>query len=117
MLGTTLGITYNAVAKTLSRVKDDGYSADYYLDDGQLKFLLSVKHTVPSRGGVGESHLVRLDVDMYDANMVFLRTASAWTVIKTFDAVQDTTSSNNVANALRTLTDSTFIGKLNTRES
>lgn len=117
MLGTTLGITYNAVAKTLSRIKDDGYTADYYLDDGSTKFRLSVKHTIPPRADPGESHMVRLDVDHYDVNGLFVRTASAWMVIKTFDNVQDTTASNNAANALRTLADATFVGKLNTRES
>jgi hypothetical protein len=117
MLGNTLGITYNAVTKTLSRVKDDGYTADYYLDDGQQKYTLSVKHTVPPRGEPNESHMVRLDVAHYDANGVYLRTASAWSVLKTFDAVQDTVSSTRCANALVGLTDSTFVGKLAVRES
>lgn len=117
MLGTTLSITHNAVAKVLSRIKDDGYTADYYLDDGQQKFSLSVKHTIPARADPGESHLVRLDVAYYDVNGVYLRTASAWTVVKTFDNVQDTVASNNVSKALVGLTDATFLGKLNTRES
>lgn len=117
MLSNTLDVTYNAATKTLSRIKDDGYSSEYYLDDGTEKYSLSVKHTIPARGAPGESHLIRLDVEHYDANGVFLRTSSAWSVIKTFDNTQDTTNANRVANALVALLDTTMVSKLANRES
>lgn len=117
MLDNTISITYNAVSKTLSRIKDDGYSSDYYLDDGTEKYSLSVKHTIPSRGEPGESHLVRLDVEHYDGTGEFLRTSSAWTVVKTFDGVQDTVAGNRTANALIGLLDTTFVAKILNRES
>jgi len=117
MLGTTLGITYNSVAKTLSRVKDDGYSATYYLDDGTERFTLVVKHTIPARGVAGESHMVRLDVEHYDANGEYLRTSSAWTVIKTFDAVQDSDDSGYAVDSLVDLLAPTLTAQVIARES
>lgn len=117
MLGTTQSITYNAVAKVLSRVQDDGYSALYYLDGGTEKFTLKVQHVIPGRGEAGETHTAKLDVDHYDANGVFLRQVSCWMTMKTFLAVQDKTSSTRCANALRDWATSTITGQLADRES
>lgn len=117
MLGNTAAITYNAVAKTLSRIRDDGYTAEYYLDGGTEKFTLSIKHTIPPRGEPNESHSVKLDVDHYDANGVFLRQVSTWMSMKTFKAVQDTTSTTRCANALVGYLTSTIVGNVAARES
>lgn len=116
MLADPLPITYNAVVKNLVRVNQDNYGSSYYLEDGDLRFRLSVKHTIPAVGEPGESHLCRLDVDHY-ASGVYVRTASAWGVIRTDGGVQDSTSSSRAALALQTAMTSGNITKLTARES
>lgn len=117
-LGDPIVVTYDGTPKNLVRINDQNFTSFYYLDDGTERFSLSVKHTTPSqKGGAGESHLVRLDVEHYDGIGDLLRTSSAWTVIKTFDGKQDTSSSLKAADALIDLMDSTFIGRILGRES
>lgn len=115
MLGDTISVTYDTVAKTLNRVRQDGFGADYYLDDRATSnrvFSVSVKHTIPtSRGGDGESHLFRLDVDQYDSASPydFLRRSSAWMAIRTDSATQDQEISEDTAEAVVDfLTDATI---------
>lgn len=117
MLSEPITVTYNTVAKQLPRVNQDNNGSDYYLDDGQQKYKLSVRHTIPARGAGGESHMVRLDVEQYDTDGAYLRTASAWTVLKTWDQSQDTAESDYAAQALVDLTDDTFIDQILARES
>jgi len=118
MFADPLAITYNSVVKNLNRVNQDNKGSDYYLDDGTEKFSASVRHTIPARGGSGESHMIRLDVDHHDATSgAFLRRVSTWTVTKTFDAVQDTTKSSYCLGALVAALTSTIQGKLLAREN
>jgi hypothetical protein len=98
-------------------MNQDNYGAEYYLDDGQTKFNLTVKHTIPARGKPGESHLARLDVEHYDAAGVLLRVASSWTVIRTDNGIQDTNSSKYAASALQTFLTAANIAKIVGRES
>lgn len=104
MIGDTIGITYNAVAKTLNKINQDNYGADYYLDDSTnlMKFRISVKHTIPAAGKFPESHLMRLDVDFLDALGAVTRTATSWMVMKTDSATQDLVSSQRVQAAALT---------------
>lgn len=100
-----LPITYNGATKNLVRTNNDNGGSDYYLDGGTEKFSLQIRHTIPPRGGAGESHMIRLDVDHHDANGVYIRRTSAWTVSKTFDNTQDTTKlSYALAGLLSSLT-------------
>jgi hypothetical protein len=117
MFGDTIGITYNAVAKTLNKVNQDNYGAEYYLEETGIRYRASVQHTIPKAGQPGESHMFRLDVEHYDGNNVLLRTASSWTVIRTSDAVQDSTSSTRGANALIAFLTPANVTKLTNRES
>lgn len=117
MIGDTIQVTYNAVAKTLSKINQDNFGATYFLEESGIRYTASVKHTIPARGKAGESHLFRLDVEHYDANGALLRTAQAWSVIKTNDGVQDSTSSNRVANAMVSFMTAGNITKLVNRES
>lgn len=118
MLDNTISITHNAVSVTLTRVNQDNYSSKYFgeLANGD-KVTLSVAHTIPSRGAAGESHLVRLDIEHYDAEGVYQRTSSAWTVVKTFDGIQDSVECGYAADALVGLTTSAFLAKVLGRES
>lgn len=114
MLGDTISVTYDTVAKTLSRVKQDGYGAEYFLDDKAVSnrcFRVTVKHTVPAPGVAGESHLFRLDVDQYDTASPFalLRTSSAWMASRTDSATQDQEISEDTIEAVVDfLTDATI---------
>lgn len=117
MIGDTIGITYATVAKTLKKVNQDNFGANYYLEDGNDRFNLTIKHTIPAKGKAGESHLARLDVEHYDVDGVLLRTASAWTVIRTDIGIQDSTKSTNATLALQSFLTSANIGKIVGRES
>lgn len=117
MFADPLAITYNGATKNLARVNQDANGSDYYLDGGTEKFSASIRHTIPPRGGSGESHMLRLDVDHHDANGLFLRRTSTWTVAKTFDATQDTTKSGYALAALVAALSSGNQAKLLAREN
>lgn len=119
MIGDTIGITYNAVAKTLVKVNQDSYGADYYLDDSanSMKFRLSVRHTIVESGLPGDSHMMRLYVDYLDVNGLITRTASSWGVMKTDVAIQDLTSSQRTQAAFLTAWTSGNTTKMLGRES
>lgn len=117
MIGDSVTLTYNALMKTLQRINQDNHGAEYFLNDGNERFTLNVKHTIPARGKAGESHLARLDVEHYDASGVLLRTASAWTVIRTDNGIQNSTNSENCAKALTAFLSAANITKMVGRES
>jgi hypothetical protein len=99
-LADPIVFAYNAVNTNLNRINQDNYGAVYYGESAAgERITLTVKHTIPPRGEPGESHLVRIDVEQYAAG-VYVRTATAWAVIKTFDEVQDQEASEDVAEAL-----------------
>lgn len=116
MFGDTIGITYNAVAKTLKKVNQDNYSAEYYLEDIDMRFSMKIAHTIPAKGAAGESHLVRLDVEHYAAG-VLTSTVSVWSVYRTDIAVQDSTNSLRAADALVAFLTSANNVKVLARES
>lgn len=116
-LGDPVAITYNGVAKNLAKIYSPNGGVEYTLDEVTIRYTLSVKHTIPPKGGSGESHLVRLDVDHYDASNVLLRTSSAWIVIKTFDGVQLATASDYTTQALIDFLTDGNIDKIIARES
>lgn len=112
-----MSFTYNAVAKALVRTNQDGSGSDFYLDGGTRKFTAAVRHTIPARGGFGESHMLRLDADEHDANGLYLRRNSAWIVAKTFDATQNTVDLGYTLNSLVAFLTTTQVGKLIAREN
>lgn len=110
-------ITYNAVVKNLAYISDAVNGRDYYKDDGQIKFMMTTRHTIPQRGGSGESHLIRLDADHHDVGGLYLRRCSAWFVVKTFDNTQASTDLGYLGKALAGLLTATNVDKLIARES
>jgi hypothetical protein len=117
MFSDPLQITYNSVTKDLVRINQDSGGSDYYLDDGTEKFSIAIRHIIPSRGGTGESHMIRLNVEEFDAEGSYLRTSSSWGVIKTFDGVQNADNAGYAADALAALLTPTNVGKLVQREN
>lgn len=123
MLGDTISVTYDTVAKTLNRVRQDGYGAEYFLDDRAVSnrtFSVNVKHTIPGElGGSGESHLFRLDVDQYDtaSPYAFLRRSSAWMAIRTDYAAQDQEISEDTTEAVVDFLSDATITKIVGRQS
>lgn len=90
-------ITIDSVQMDLSKVNQDANGSDWYLDySATTKFAMSIRHTIPARGGAGESHMIRLDTHRY-ADDVYTQMGSVWLVAKTFDGVQATTSLTNEA--------------------
>lgn len=45
MLGDTLAITVNAVAKTLRKINQDAYSAEYLLRETTQEFRMKIRHS------------------------------------------------------------------------
>lgn len=118
MAAPTIGITYNAVAKTLTLIKEQDYGATYFLDDSanDMRFTLSTAHTIPASGGSGESHMARLDVEHLDSTSgELIRQTSAWFVMRTNFAGQDLTQSEDCAEALVAELDAATITKLGNR--
>lgn len=108
MLADTLTITYNAASVTLNKVTEANYRSKYYAEGTGVKYHLDIQHTVPAAGQPGESHLVKLTVEHFDTNGVFVRSVNAWMVIRSPDASQDSTAALRAANALVSLTTSAF---------
>lgn len=101
MLDNTLTLDFGTGTVILTRVNQDDFASTYFGESGSDKLSLSVKHTIPGRGQPGESHLVRLDVEHYDATGAYQRTSSAWLVVKTFDGTQDSAVSLKVGLSLQ----------------
>lgn len=95
MIGDTIGLTYNAVAKTLVKINQDGYGAVYWLDDyavSQRIFKLEIKHTLATAKTPGASHLIKLTVtDMSDPDSPIV--CEHWEVMRTNGMTQVTASS------------------------
>jgi hypothetical protein len=117
MIGDSLTITYNAASKVLLKVNQDNYGAEYFLRESLAIYRLKISHTIPAKLGTNESHLVRLDVETYDANGELVRTESCWTVMKTADAAQNSTTLLYAINSLVGWTTSANMTKVMGRES
>jgi len=119
MIGTTISLTVNSVAKVLKRVSDsEPYSATYFLSESTTEYTLNIKHTVPAtRGASKESHLARLDVVEYDTDGIVLRKQSCWAVYETSIGRQDDTTAGYYAKALADFQTTTNIGLLLARDS
>jgi len=121
MFDDTLTITADATDVILNRIKEPGadMKSEYYLNDtaNDRRFTLAIQHTVP-KSGIGESHMVRLDVSHYSTEGLLLRMSSAWTVIKTTTGLQDDDASEEASEYLSSLvSDQTFIGSVVDRVS
>jgi hypothetical protein len=114
MLGTSITITVNAVAKVLARVDDSQpYQATYYLSETTRDYTCIVKHTVPKvKGASRESHLLRLDVTDYDANGAAIRKSSVWTVLETSLGSQNDVDLGYFRAGLAGFLDATNTGKI-----
>lgn len=98
MIGDTIALTYNAVAKTLVKINQDSYSSEYYLDDSAnlMKFTMTVNHQFPKNGkGNIESHLMKLAISFLNSvtPSIVDRTTSSWVVMRTDGGLQDFTQS------------------------
>lgn len=45
MIGDTVGITVNAVAKTLAKINQDGYSSEYFLKEATQEFRMKIRNS------------------------------------------------------------------------
>lgn len=85
MLGDTVSITVNAVAKTLAKINQDGYSSEYYLREATQEFRLKVRHSKDRPNGKGvqvDRHNVELTQTIYpDASGLGGKTRRVYGVI------------------------------------
>jgi predicted DNA-binding protein (UPF0251 family) len=119
MIGDTIPVTYNSVVKTLAKVNQDGYSADYFLDDSAnlMRFTLKVSHTLPTKTNPGESHLMKLSVEELDATGAVIRISHSWGVLRCDLAAQSMTVSQRTQAALLTALTVANTNKMLGRES
>lgn len=117
MLADSLTITYNAVAVTLSKVTESNFTSQYFGEATGMRFTLDVKHTIPPVGKGDESHLVKLTVEHFDGTGTYIRSVSPWAVIKTLDAVQDSTAALRATKALIGLLTDAFVTQIIGRQS
>jgi hypothetical protein len=105
MLANSYDLTVGSDTITVKRLNQDNFSSKYFGEksDGTIKVHASISHTIPATGKTGESHLIRVDVERFDSAGVYLRMESAWTVYKTFDAAQVTSTLGNTEGALASL--------------
>lgn len=89
MAASVIQLSYNSTTVNLTLVNQDNYGAEYYGETGTKRLTCKVNHTIQPAGVPGESHLLRLNIEEYDAEGVYLRTSSAWSVVRTDGGVQD----------------------------
>lgn len=56
-ISAPLAITFNGDAKSLSRINQDNYGSEYFLNEGTQSFRVKIRHSTESPNGAG----VRLD--------------------------------------------------------
>lgn len=117
MIGDTTDITFNAVVKTLKKVNQDNFGAQYYLRDGTEEYTLKVEHVLPTKKNANlESHKISLTVDSFDAEDVLLTRQEMWTVLRTVQGRQPA-DALDYALGLAGWCDSTNLTKVLARES
>jgi hypothetical protein len=68
MLGDTISITVNAVAKTLKKINQDSYSSEYLLRETDGEYRMKVRHSTDKalvRGELMDRHNVELSRTVY----------------------------------------------------
>lgn len=85
MLGQTVTLTVNAVAKTLNLINQDGYSAEYLLREVSGSYTLKIRHTKDkpdSKGRVADRHFVDFSYTIFpDAQGLGGKTRRVYTTI------------------------------------
>lgn len=116
MIGDSITVTINAVAKVLARINQDAYGADYFLRESAAEYLVQIRHTIPKGSATVESHMVRLDVtDIVDG--VKAPPMSCWVSFKTDGAFNATAFQQRLQGLIDYMDDSTLLAKLIGRES
>lgn len=93
MLGDTITITYNTVAKVLSKINQDSYSSEYYLREATGEFRLRFRHQYESaKSGMNpvERHNLELSYTVFGATPELDRTyiqSATFRFMKGSDAV------------------------------
>lgn len=68
MLGDSVVVTINAVAKTLNKINQDGYTSEYFLREATQEFRMKIRHSKdrPTTSGVQvDRHNVELTQTIY----------------------------------------------------
>lgn len=67
MIGDTVGVTVNAVAKTLPKINNDNYSSEYSLKEATQQFVMKIRNSYDKSNAIGrvQRHNVELTQTVY----------------------------------------------------
>jgi hypothetical protein len=112
---STVAVTVNSVAKTLNRIRDDGYSSEYLLREATGEFRLKVRHseyTDKTRGKVVNRHNLELVQVVYPTGGALVNTIRKAYLVFEQDFGDTDSSAMDVDEALIDFTTDTVIGDL-----
>nr|APG77048.1 hypothetical protein [Beihai levi-like virus 5] len=120
MIGETITLTVDSVAKVLNRINQDGYASEYLLREANGEYQMLVRNTRGSKpdssGIVRDRHNVKVTRIIYGASgSPNITTVINFTVDN--DVVSDDTDVINLSNAVTAWADGTIVGKLLGNES
>lgn len=119
MIGDTIAVTVNAVAKTLVKINQDGYSSEYFLKEATQEFRMKIRNSSdrPLPDGTKVSrHNVELTQTVYATTTSPEFVRKSYTVIVNYNN-DDATSVGYLQSALNGFLTATNIGKLVNWES
>lgn len=110
MFGDSIALTVDTVAKTMNKINQDNYSAEYLLRETLVEYRLRVRHTKtnPKNGVTYDRHNVEFVVTTFATDTVAEFTRKSYFVIEQLPSDQD----DGTMQALADWVDATSLGKL-----
>lgn len=120
MIGDTITVTINAVAKTLVKINQDKYSSEYRLREADGMFTLNIRHSSYSskdgRAALIDRHNVELIHTRYATPTDPAKVTKTYTVFEQ-DRVDTTANPAQEVVGFAALFNASFVGKLQNYES
>jgi bifunctional N-acetylglucosamine-1-phosphate-uridyltransferase/glucosamine-1-phosphate-acetyltransferase GlmU-like protein len=114
MIGDTLTVTYNSVAKVLNKINQDNYTSEFYLRDALEDYRVKVRHSTESvKAGqpVYERHQVDLTRTVFATTTTPERIYQTYTVIR-LQKGADPDAAELLASALCGVLSASFVDKV-----
>nr|UJQ85686.1 MAG: putative coat protein [Leviviridae sp.] len=83
--GNSVVVTYNAVAKTLTRINQDGYGSEYLLREATQEFRMKIRHSkegLQANGNQFDRHNVELTQTIYPTESAPAVVRQAYVVLR-----------------------------------
>lgn len=119
MIGDTIGITVNAVAKTLVKINQDGYASEYFLKEATQEFRMKIRNSYDKPAADGskvQRHNVELTQVVYATSTTAEITRRSYVVI-THGNADDAVSIGYLQSALNGFMTAANVTKLTNFES